>query len=197
MGAMASQITGVSMVCSTVCSGADQRKHQISASLAFVRGIHRWPVNSPHKGPIKRKMFPFDDVIMTYTCIIQDVPSEPIANKSAISAREVLGYILFLSYSRKIYPQKCTYGFCWNSFCCGYVISFYSFHLIHLAACFRFFSLALRPIILLSQCLIYDIQLQYCNTNRIRIYIYLQYPPTPTRFIINSGETPPLFFYPG
>ena len=44
--------------------GADQRKHQSSASLAFVRGIHRWPVNSPHKGPVTRKMFPFDDVIL-------------------------------------------------------------------------------------------------------------------------------------
>ena len=64
MGAMASKITSVSIVYSTVCSGADQRKHQSSASLAFVRGIHRWPVNSPHKGPVKRKMFPLDDVIM-------------------------------------------------------------------------------------------------------------------------------------
>ena len=41
-----------------------QRKHQSSASLAFVRRIHRRPVNSPHKGPVTRKMFPFDDVIM-------------------------------------------------------------------------------------------------------------------------------------
>ena len=47
--AIASQITGVSIVCSTICSGADQRKHQSSASLAFVMGIHRWEV-SPHKG---------------------------------------------------------------------------------------------------------------------------------------------------
>ena len=61
---IASQITGVSIVYSTVCSSADQRKHQNSASLAFVRGIHRWPVNSSHKGPVKLKMFPFDDVIM-------------------------------------------------------------------------------------------------------------------------------------
>ena len=61
---MASQITGVSMICSTVCWGADQRKHQSSASLAFVRGIHRWPVNSPHKRPVTWKMFPFDDVFM-------------------------------------------------------------------------------------------------------------------------------------
>ena len=48
-------------------SDADQRKHQSSASLAFARGIHRWPVNSPHKGPVTRKMFPFDDVIMHFT----------------------------------------------------------------------------------------------------------------------------------
>ena len=39
-------------------------KHQSSASLAFVRGIHRGPVNSPHKWPVMRKLFPFDDVIM-------------------------------------------------------------------------------------------------------------------------------------
>ena len=64
MSAMASQITGVSIVCSSVDSGVDRRKHQSSASLAFVRGIHRWPVNSPHKRPVTRQMFPFDDVIM-------------------------------------------------------------------------------------------------------------------------------------
>ena len=64
MSAMAAPITGVSVVCTTVCSGADQRKHQSSASLAFVRGINRWPVNSPHKGPVTGKMFLFDDVIM-------------------------------------------------------------------------------------------------------------------------------------
>ena len=47
MSMMASQNTVVSIVCSTVCSGAHQRKDQSSASLAFVRGIHGWPVNSP------------------------------------------------------------------------------------------------------------------------------------------------------
>ena len=52
------------IVYSTVHSGADQRKYQSPASLAFVWGIHRWPVNSPHKWPVTRKMFPFDDVIM-------------------------------------------------------------------------------------------------------------------------------------
>ena len=64
MGAIASQITSLTIVYSIVYSGADQRKHQSSASLAFVRGIHREPVNSPHKWPVTRKMFPFDDVIM-------------------------------------------------------------------------------------------------------------------------------------
>ena len=64
MTAMASQITSLTIVYSTVYSGAYQRKHQSSASLAFVRGIHRGPVNSPHKWPVTRKMFPFDDVIM-------------------------------------------------------------------------------------------------------------------------------------
>ena len=64
MSAIASQITDVSIVYSTVCSGADQRKHQCSASLAFVWGIHRWLMDNPHKGLVTRKMFPFDDAIM-------------------------------------------------------------------------------------------------------------------------------------
>ena len=65
MSAMASQITGVLIVCSTVSLGADQRKHQSSASLAFVWGIHRcgestvgrWFPWSPYKGPVTRKCF--------------------------------------------------------------------------------------------------------------------------------------------
>ena len=64
MRAMVSQITSFIIVYSTYHSGGDQRKHQSSASLAFVCGIPRWPVNSPHKGSVTRKMFPFDDVIM-------------------------------------------------------------------------------------------------------------------------------------
>ena len=64
MTMMASQITSLTVVYSNVYSDADQRKHQSSASLAFVWGIHRRPVNSPHKWPVTWKMFPFDDVIM-------------------------------------------------------------------------------------------------------------------------------------
>ena len=64
MGMMTFQITSLTIVYSAVYWGADQRKHQSSSSLAFVRGIHRWPVNSPNKRPVTRIMFPFDDVIM-------------------------------------------------------------------------------------------------------------------------------------
>ena len=63
MGVMASHITSLTIVYSTIYSGADQRKHQSSVSLAFVRRIHRWPMNSPHKWPVTRKMSPFHDVV--------------------------------------------------------------------------------------------------------------------------------------
>ena len=66
MGVMASRITSLTIVYSHIYSDADQSKQQSSASLAFLRGIHRWPVNSPHKWPVTRKMFPYDDVIMIY-----------------------------------------------------------------------------------------------------------------------------------
>ena len=61
---MASQIASLTIVYSTVYSEADQRKHQSSTWLAFVMEIHRWPVNSPHRGPVTWQMFPFDNVMM-------------------------------------------------------------------------------------------------------------------------------------
>ena len=64
MGTLASQIISLTIVYPTIYSGADQRKHRSSMSLAFVRGIHRWPVNSLHKWSVTWKMFPFDDVFM-------------------------------------------------------------------------------------------------------------------------------------
>ena len=67
MGVMASQITSRTIVYSTVYSGLDQRKHQSSASLAFVRGIHQWPVNSPHKRLVTQKMLPFDHHVKNST----------------------------------------------------------------------------------------------------------------------------------
>ena len=70
IGAMASQITSLTIVYSNIYSGADKRKHQISMSLAFVWGIHQWLVNSSHKWPVTRKIFPFDDVIMYMRTVI-------------------------------------------------------------------------------------------------------------------------------
>ena len=70
MGMMASQITSLT----SVYWGVDQRKHQSSASLAFVRGNHRGLVNSPHQWPVTRNMFPFDDVIMEFCVIFQWFP---------------------------------------------------------------------------------------------------------------------------
>ena len=82
MDEIASQITSLTIVYSTVYSDVDQRKHQSSASLAFVRGIHRGPVNSPHKWPVTRKMFPFDDAIMSVTLgIVWTEPTKSIGKK--------------------------------------------------------------------------------------------------------------------
>ena len=64
MSTVASQITSLTIAYSIVYLIANQRKHQSFALLAFVRGIHQRPVDSPHKGPVTLKMFPFDDVIM-------------------------------------------------------------------------------------------------------------------------------------
>ena len=87
MGSIVHQITRLAIVYSAVYSGADQRKHQSSASLAFVRGIHRGPVNSPHKWPVTRVMVPFDDVIMNIKTKLY-VPPVPLCNLcSVISAK--------------------------------------------------------------------------------------------------------------
>ena len=64
MGTFASQITSLTIVYSTVYSGADQRKHQSSDFTGLCAGNSPGPGNSPHKWPVTRKMFPFDDVIM-------------------------------------------------------------------------------------------------------------------------------------
>ena len=71
MSAMVSQITGVTIVYSTMCSGTDQRKHQSSAWLAFVRGIHRWIPRT--KGQWRGKIFSFDVVIMKNKTNLRDL----------------------------------------------------------------------------------------------------------------------------
>ena len=96
MGVIASQITSLTIVYSSVYSDADQRKHQSSASLAFVRRIHRSPVNSPHKWPVTRKMFPFDDVIMfkikiqNVLAVIHDIQTDtPHISKSFVVITDI------------------------------------------------------------------------------------------------------------
>ena len=84
MDEIASQITSLTIVYSIVYSDADQRKHQSSVSPAFVRGIHRGPVNSPHKWPVTRKMFPFDDVIMLWFILCSTGSQCSSFNTSAI-----------------------------------------------------------------------------------------------------------------
>ena len=74
MGAIASQITSLAIFYPSVYSDADQINHQSSVSLAFVRGIHWGPVNSPHKWPVTRKMFSFDDVIMRPSYLWHGIP---------------------------------------------------------------------------------------------------------------------------
>ena len=97
-GAIASQITNLMIVYSTVYSSVDQRKHHSSASLAFVRGIRRWPVNSPHKRPVTRKMFPFDDVIM---CVMLPDCHWPLL-RLAWNSRKLLTQTLFSNGARRL-----------------------------------------------------------------------------------------------
>ena len=92
MGTMASEITSLTIVYSTVYSGADQRKHQSSASLAFVRGIHRGPVNSQHKWPVTRKMFHL--MTSSWLCISQIMT---YARKMTLSHHRISWFIYLLS----------------------------------------------------------------------------------------------------
>ena len=98
ISAMASQITGVLIVCSSVSSGGDQRIHQRSASLAFLRGIHRWLVDSLHKGPVTWKMFPFHDVIMEWQIYYQE---EGFQSFGASQCRQLIENINIFNVSSK------------------------------------------------------------------------------------------------
>ena len=106
-----SQITRLTIVYSTVYPGADQRKHQSSASLAFVRGIHRWPVNYPHKGPVTQKMSPFHDVIMERSLISNNGHGN-IWNdhKSNLSAAPVNIFLNFDTDTMYAYFNNCPQG---------------------------------------------------------------------------------------
>ena len=118
MTMLASQITSLTVVYSTVYSGVNQRKHQSSASLAFVREIHRGPVNFPHKWPVTRKMFPFDDVIMIQTrrsyaslTYMMEIPA-PLRRHHCIE-RDSSNLM-----TNRVHSPQYTHGVCCVYFCC-------------------------------------------------------------------------------
>ena len=120
MSVVASQITSLAIVYSTVYSGADQTKHQSSASLAFVRGIHRSPGNSPHKGPVTRKIFPFDDVIM-----LEGPEWGPVMDRSFV--------LIFLLYARYVLTRELVSTHHWSNdaiFACSFITGFHK-HIRH------------------------------------------------------------------
>ena len=119
---MASQTTSILIVYSTIYWGADQRKHENSASLGFVRVIHRWPLNSPHKGPVTRKMFSFDVVIMTKKWRHRDfqimTPYRVIDNERywfrlwlAVVRRQTITWTDMIYFNRALLNLKCIF-FC-------------------------------------------------------------------------------------
>ena len=80
---------------------SDQRKHRSSASLAFVRGIHRGPVNSPHELSVTRKMFPFDDVIILW---IRSFQNDHIVQRCRLES--IIGIATLRQYSSTIMLRR-------------------------------------------------------------------------------------------
>ena len=122
MSAMASRITRLTIVCSNDYAGADQRKHQSSASLAFMRGIRRCPVNSPHKMPVTRNTFPFDDGIMNLKnlrpCIWGKCVPPPLMKSSGwLETYIYLAPCLILwDYLRLLFLIVETDEYCWKKY---------------------------------------------------------------------------------
>ena len=86
------------------------RKHQSSASQAFVRGIHRWPVNSPHKGPVTRKMFPFEDVIMSHPQLMimyVDIQTNWLQGTNLVFPNPFISFIFFVAIPDLKKPVLC------------------------------------------------------------------------------------------
>ena len=111
MDGMASQITSLTIVYATVYSGADQRKHQSCAPLAFVRGIHRWPVNSPYKWPVTRKCFH----LMTFLfCCITVSRLRHIHNRSSMLADDNVNTYWGRDKIVPISHPTCSNAFSWT-----------------------------------------------------------------------------------
>ena len=117
MSVNASQITSLTIVYWTFYSAADQRKHQGSASLAFVRGIHWWPVNSPHKEPVTWKMFLFEYVIMVNcTNIFLVMEERSVADHNP----ELIWFYLTLLICFYLIAYCCWIQCCWIQYECPF-----------------------------------------------------------------------------
>ena len=116
MSAMASQITSLTIVYSTVYSGADQRKHQSSASPAFARRIPRWPVNSPQKGPVTRKMCPFNDIIIDQVQSVREGQTRALAFTALINlpAKKNLDFNAFVRYLAENLMKEMPHKISWS-----------------------------------------------------------------------------------
>ena len=84
MSAMACQITGALIAYSTGLFRCRLKKTSKLRVTGLMRGIHRWPVNSMHRRPVTRNIFPFDDVIVKIGNI--DVGGECSSMKCEVSA---------------------------------------------------------------------------------------------------------------
>ena len=105
MDTIASKITSLMIVYSTVYSYADQRNYQSSTSLAFVRAIHRRPVNSSHKWPVTRKMFPFGDVIMVTTVSMWIFTPRHLRDKLHCNVKYLFQENAFENINEEIYQK--------------------------------------------------------------------------------------------
>ena len=87
------------------------KKHQNPHYWPFVRAIHRWLVNSPHKGPVTRKKLPFDDVMMDSVTPPEEGLTEP-GWHALLMLLEVLGIFTFehhlLTSCFEHYSCECT-----------------------------------------------------------------------------------------
>ena len=123
MTMLASQITSLTVVYSIVYSGVNQRKHQSSASLAFVREIHRGPVNFPHKWPVTRKKIGKCFHLMTSSCrrvnrplwvlITKWFKKEPGIYKWLINERRKYTCSVWLSLFKHCHVSKQTTTLTW------------------------------------------------------------------------------------
>ena len=121
-------IMGAIAVFSTVYLDTDQRKHQSSASLAFVRGIHRRPVNSTHKRPVTQKMLPFNDVIMYITdrkWLVTLSVSLTLCHQSFTSRRM---WIQFCRFCPGTAPFNIRIRYDWSSRACWTILGWIPLH---------------------------------------------------------------------